>query len=355
MAARSARAPGAGGAALRRRRGPRGARDTRPPARGGPRVRDLRGLRDPRLGRRPARSASTRGGRRTRPASTTSRPAAPPAGSPCGPGSARRRLPQRDPRAVLRRLVGRVRAARAAGRARAPGARGRAALGLAKSAFSRRDLEAAGRRCSSCPSSTTRRAAPPSPVFARLHADGPAHVLAVGRLAPNKRLEDLLRAFALLQRGPVPRCRLLLVGDDGLRAYAGALRGPGARAAAARRRLLRPRRGGRAPLRLRARRRPRLALRARGLRRTSGGGDARRRPRRRLRRGGGGGDDGRRGRAPRDQAPRARGRRRREPAPGPALRARRARRAGEGGGAGPRHGLPAPWSRRPGPRAGGGP
>ncbi len=103
----------------------------------------------------------------------------------------------------------------------------RAALGLAKSAFSRRDLEAAGfAACAVLPFvHDPGRRVPPSPVFERLYADGRTHVLAVGRLAPNKRIEDVLRAFALLQRGPVPRSRLLLVGDDGLRAYADALRG----------------------------------------------------------------------------------------------------------------------------------
>jgi len=101
-----------------------------------------------------------------------------------------------------------------------------ASLGLAKSAFSRRDLEAAGFAASAVlpfvhdPVRPSTR----SPVFERLYADGRRHVLGVGRLAPNKRLEDVLRAFALLQRGPVPRSRLLLVGDDGLRAYADALR-----------------------------------------------------------------------------------------------------------------------------------
>ena len=101
----------------------------------------------------------------------------------------------------------------------------RAALGLAKSTFSRRDLEAAGFAAASimpfvhAPAPAPRRSA----VFERLYADGRRHVLAVGRLAPNKRLGDLLRAFALLQRA-VPRTRLLLVGDDGLHAYADALR-----------------------------------------------------------------------------------------------------------------------------------
>lgn len=102
----------------------------------------------------------------------------------------------------------------------------RARLGLAKSAFSRRDLEASGfAACSVLPFvHEPGKLAPPSPVFERLCGDGRAHVLAVGRLAPNKRIEDVLRAFALLQRGPVPRSRLLVAGDDGLHAYAAALR-----------------------------------------------------------------------------------------------------------------------------------
>jgi glycosyltransferase involved in cell wall biosynthesis len=101
----------------------------------------------------------------------------------------------------------------------------RAALGLAKSAFSLKDLEAAGfprARVLPFVHDPGRRPAP-SPVFRRLYADGRTHVLAVSRLAPNKRIEDLLRAFALLQRGPLPRSRLLVVGDRGLRAYAQAL------------------------------------------------------------------------------------------------------------------------------------
>lgn len=101
----------------------------------------------------------------------------------------------------------------------------RARVGLAKSAFSRHDLESAGfadaRRLPYV--HDLGRLPPPSPVFRKLYADGRTHVLAVGRLAPNKRIEDLLRAFALLQRGPLPRSRLLLVGDLGLRAYADAL------------------------------------------------------------------------------------------------------------------------------------
>lgn len=102
---------------------------------------------------------------------------------------------------------------------------GRAALGLAKSRFSLGDLEASGFAARGVLPFVhdPGRSGAPSPVFDRLYGDGRATVLAVGRLAPNKRLEDLIRAFALLQRGAVPRSRLLLVGDDGLRTYAAAL------------------------------------------------------------------------------------------------------------------------------------
>lgn len=103
---------------------------------------------------------------------------------------------------------------------------GRAALGLADSEFNRLDLEAAGFAAATVLPFVHEpgRWVSPSPVFSRMYADGRASVLAVGRLVPNKRLDDLLRAFAVLQRGPVPRSRLLLVGDEGLRPYADALR-----------------------------------------------------------------------------------------------------------------------------------
>lgn len=101
----------------------------------------------------------------------------------------------------------------------------RAVLGLAKSTFSRRDLEATGFAASvRLPFlHDPGRLPSPSPVFRRLYADGRTHVLVVGRVAPNKRIEDVLRAFAVLQRGPVRRSRLLVVGGRGLRTYADAL------------------------------------------------------------------------------------------------------------------------------------
>jgi glycosyltransferase involved in cell wall biosynthesis len=66
---------------------------------------------------------------------------------------------------------------------------------------------------------------PASPVFRRLHADGRARVLWVGRLAPDERVENLVRGFALLQRRLLPDSRLHLVGDDGIGGYARALQG----------------------------------------------------------------------------------------------------------------------------------
>jgi glycosyltransferase involved in cell wall biosynthesis len=49
-------------------------------------------------------------------------------------------------------------------------------------------------------------------------------VLTVGRVVPNKRLEVLLRAFALFQRAHAPEARLVLIGSwEGFEAYRDAL------------------------------------------------------------------------------------------------------------------------------------
>lgn len=101
----------------------------------------------------------------------------------------------------------------------------RAALALAKSEFSRRDLEQAGfARCGVLPYLHELEPRPPaSPVLRRLYGDGRANLLSVGRLVPNKRVDELLSAFAVLQRGLVPHSRLLLVGSRAIEAYALAL------------------------------------------------------------------------------------------------------------------------------------
>lgn len=92
----------------------------------------------------------------------------------------------------------------------------RAELALGDSEFNRRELVDAGfRRTGVLPivldlDSYARR---PAPVIRRLYADGRTNVLFVGRIIPNKRIDDLIRVFAVYQRQLDPRSRLLLVGD----------------------------------------------------------------------------------------------------------------------------------------------
>jgi glycosyltransferase involved in cell wall biosynthesis len=92
----------------------------------------------------------------------------------------------------------------------------RAELALGDSEFNRRELEEAGfRRTGVLPIvldlDTYRR--PPSPVVRRLYADGRTNILFVGRIIPNKKIDDLVRVFTVFQRYTDPRSRLLLVGD----------------------------------------------------------------------------------------------------------------------------------------------
>jgi L-malate glycosyltransferase len=92
----------------------------------------------------------------------------------------------------------------------------RAELGLGDSEYNRRELEAAGfARTAVLPIVLDLDAyrTPPAPVVSRLYRDGRRNVLFVGRIIPNKRIDDLIRAFALYQRHFEPRSRLLLVGD----------------------------------------------------------------------------------------------------------------------------------------------
>jgi glycosyltransferase involved in cell wall biosynthesis len=92
----------------------------------------------------------------------------------------------------------------------------RAELGLGDSDFNRRELEEAGfRRTGVLPIVLDFGAYEPaaSPVTARLYDDGRTNILFVGRIIPNKRIDDLIRVFAYYQRYLDPRSRLLLVGD----------------------------------------------------------------------------------------------------------------------------------------------
>lgn len=94
----------------------------------------------------------------------------------------------------------------------------RSVLGLGDSEFNRRELEQAG----FTPTGVlpivldwARYEEPPSAVMTkRLEGfDGPT-ILFVGRMVPNKKIEDLLTSFAAFQRHHQSESRLLLVGDS---------------------------------------------------------------------------------------------------------------------------------------------
>ncbi len=92
----------------------------------------------------------------------------------------------------------------------------RTALGLGDSEYNRRELEAAGfENTGVLPIvlDLARYDRPSSPVVTRLYDDDRTNVLFVGRIIPNKKIEDLVRTFAAYQRWVEPRSRLLLVGD----------------------------------------------------------------------------------------------------------------------------------------------
>ncbi len=101
-------------------------------------------------------------------------------------------------------------------------------LAIGDSSYNRRELEELGfARTAVLPvivdfASHARQ--PAVPGLLRRWRDGRVNVLHVGRLAPNKRLEDVLRCFDVYRRVN-PASRLLLVGTDaGLENYAEALR-----------------------------------------------------------------------------------------------------------------------------------
>jgi glycosyltransferase involved in cell wall biosynthesis len=92
----------------------------------------------------------------------------------------------------------------------------RTELGLADSEFNRRELEQAGYvRTAVLPivQDLSAMAAAPAPVPRRMWDDGRVNVLFVGRIIPNKKIDDLIRCFAFYQRHLRSHSRLLLVGD----------------------------------------------------------------------------------------------------------------------------------------------
>lgn len=92
----------------------------------------------------------------------------------------------------------------------------RTELALGDSEYNRRELEEAGfARTGVLPIvlDLSLYDRPPSPVVRRLYDDGRTNVLFVGRVIPNKKIDDLVRTFAVFQKWVQPRSRLLLVGD----------------------------------------------------------------------------------------------------------------------------------------------
>jgi glycosyltransferase involved in cell wall biosynthesis len=100
-------------------------------------------------------------------------------------------------------------------------------LGLGDSEYNRQELEAAGfARTGVLPIylDFDRYREAPDPVLARMLGDGRINILFVGRIAPNKRHDELLRMAACWKRYISPDMRLVLVGKGPrTRGYADAL------------------------------------------------------------------------------------------------------------------------------------
>jgi len=92
----------------------------------------------------------------------------------------------------------------------------RTELALGDSEYNRRELEAAGyARTGVLPIVLDLEVytTPPSPVTRALYDDGRTNILFVGRMIPNKRIDDLIRTFAAYQKGFNRESRLILAGD----------------------------------------------------------------------------------------------------------------------------------------------
>ncbi|HWH14443.1 MAG TPA: glycosyltransferase, partial [Miltoncostaeaceae bacterium] len=112
------------------------------------------------------------------------------------------------------------------GRGRLGDLRGRTRVLIAYSAFNAADLRAAGLGEPVVMPLLLDAAPPPPPP----PPDGPPVLLTVGRIAPNKRLEDVMRVTALLQRAHAPDASLLVVGAaDSFEPYRDALAALGRR------------------------------------------------------------------------------------------------------------------------------
>jgi glycosyltransferase involved in cell wall biosynthesis len=91
-------------------------------------------------------------------------------------------------------------------------------LALGDSEYNRQELEAAGfPRTGVLPvvPDFVHLSGPPNSMGARAYDDDWVNLLFVGRMIPNKRIEDVVRAFHAYKRWFNPRARLLLVGSHG--------------------------------------------------------------------------------------------------------------------------------------------
>lgn len=106
---------------------------------------------------------------------------------------------------------------------------GRVDLALGDSEYNRRELEEAGFRATGVlplVMDFSKFAAPVLPVFRRLFADGRINFLFIGRIIPNKKVEDVIRVFAMYQRYFDANSRLFIVGEHrGFERYLSALQG----------------------------------------------------------------------------------------------------------------------------------
>jgi len=100
-------------------------------------------------------------------------------------------------------------------------------LALGDSEYNRKELEEAGfPRTGVLPlvMDFDRFDLPVVPVLRRLYDDGKTNILTVGRIIPNKCVEDVLKAFSVYQRQYNPDSRLFLVGEHrGFERYLAAL------------------------------------------------------------------------------------------------------------------------------------
>ena len=102
-------------------------------------------------------------------------------------------------------------------------------LALGDSEYNRRELVEAGfRQTGVLPlvMDFTKFDLPVLPVFRELFADGKTNLLYIGRIIPNKKIEDVIRVFHHFQRHFNPASRLFLIGEyRGFERYVSALQG----------------------------------------------------------------------------------------------------------------------------------